>query len=290
MVCWSAMDLASAQARYAGSDTVLPVVEAAKNSYLRGHPGFTLQESTNGSSSGIRDLCAGRVALIGSSRPIKADEQRDCADAKISFVEIPVAFDGVALVVSQKNTWLKALSLKEVQALFAHQSPPKLTNWKQLRAEFPDLALKTTGVGFKHGTFQFFTEAIGNARLIRPDFKDTGHHTETVKMVVADSATIGFVPYATVKDFDSQIRSIAIDFGKGPVQPGRETLADGRYGPLGRQVYLYLNLTALEKAPAERDFAKFLLSDLEKYVGYANLTTLPNLQYQEAIRRVSFAH
>jgi hypothetical protein len=141
----------------------------------------------------------------------------------------------------------------------------------------------------KHGTFQFFTEAIGNRTAHTSRFQGPPHHTETIKQVLADPATLGFVPYATVKDFDSQVRAISIDFARGPCCPGPTRLqTDAMARWAGRCVPLSEPLRA-RQGPGGREFVKFLLSDLEKYVGYANLTTLPSMQYQEAVRRVSFA-
>jgi len=287
-LCCAVASAASAQMRYSGSDSVLPVVEAATMAYARGHQGFKLQSQVNGSSSGIRDLCASRVALAGSSRPIKPDEQRDCGQAGVAPVEIPVAIDAVVLVTSPKNTWLKSLAIKELQHIFAHASAGKIMSWKQVRPEFPDVPLKTVGVGIKHGTFQLFVDAIGNGQFIRPDFKDTSAHADTVKLVAADAGAIGFVPYATMKDFKAQLHVVSVDFGAGPVLPSRDTLIGGQYAKLGRMVYLYANLALLERNPDEKDFARFLLSDLERYVSYANLTTLAQVQYQEGVRRVGF--
>lgn len=290
-LCGTVVSSAGAQQQqmhYSGSDSVEPVIEAANGSFLRGHPQFKLQIQANGSSSGLRELCTGRALLVGSSRPIKPEEQRDCTTAGVSAVKIPVAIDAVALVVSRKNTWLKDLTLNEVRNLFSLAAAGKLMNWKQVRQGLPDTPLKTFGVGIKHGTFQFFIEAIGNAQFIRSDFKDAKDHAETVKWVLADPGAIGFVPLSTVKDFDSQIRAVPIDFGKGPVEPSQATLTSGSYGQLGRQLYLYLNSTALAKSSFEKDFTKFLLNDLERYVTYANLIPLQPLQYQEALRRTSF--
>jgi len=287
-LCCGMASSAQAQLRYVGSDSVEPVIEAAHGSFMRGHPDFKLQLQTNGSSSGLRELCTGRAALAGSSRPIKTDEQHDCTAAGITPMEIPIALDAVALIVSRKNTWLQDLTLAELRNVFAPASAGKLMQWKQLRPGFPDQRMKTVGVGIKHGTFQFFVEAIGNAQFVRSDFKDSHGHAETVKWVAADPGAIGFVPLATIKDFDSEVRAIAIDFGKGPVEPSRDTLIDGRYSKLGRQVYLYANPAALAKPSVEKDFIKFLLTDLERYVAYANLTPLQSLQYQETLRRASF--
>ena len=134
---WAASG-AQAQLRYAGSDTVEPVIEAAQVAYARGHAGYKVQSQAAGTSSGFRELCSGRAALVGASRPIKPDEAQTCAKAGIQHTEIPVALDAIVLVVSTKNTWLKDLTFAELSTVFSSESSGKLNSWKQVRATFPD--------------------------------------------------------------------------------------------------------------------------------------------------------
>lgn len=131
--------MAWAQLRYAGSDTVMPIVEAAQIAFDRGHAGYKLQIQPSGTSSGLRELCTGRAAIVGASRAIKPDEVQACASAKIQYAEIPIALDAVVVVVSAKNAWLKDLTLAESRTVFDPASSGKLMSWKQVRASFPDV-------------------------------------------------------------------------------------------------------------------------------------------------------
>lgn len=226
--------------------------------------------------------------MAGSSRPINAEEQRQCTAAGIAVTELPLAVDAVAVIVSSKNTWLKDMTIDEIKHVFSPSVSGKLTSWKQVRSGMPEVPLKAVGVGIKHGTFQFFTEAIGNGPFIRSDFKDTRDHAETIKLVQADPGAIGFVPLGTVKDFQGQVRAVAIDFGKGPVDPIQVKPSDGRYVNFSRQLYLYINSNGLAKPSAEKDFIAFLIGDVERYVTYANLMPLLPVQYQETMQRAKF--
>ena len=277
-----------AQMKYSGSDTVAPVVEAARSAFQRGHPDFKLQLQGDGSSVGLKELCAGGVMLAGSSRPMTSEERTKCTVSGIKPMEIPVAVDGVALIVSHKNTWLTSLKYDEVRTLFSPASSDKLNSWRLLRPSLPDQPLKTGGVGIKHGTFQFLSEALGNRQFVRLDFKEMRSHADTAKWVAADAGAIGFVPLAAVGDFESQVRAVPIDFGKGPIEPSAATLRDGRYMTLGRTVYLYVNPAVAGGGKVESEFVKILLDRLEKYVSYSGLTPLPSAQYQESFRRAGF--
>ena len=279
---------ACAEIRYTGSDTLEPVIESAQIAYARGHAGYTVQKQATGTSSGLRELCTGRAALVGASRAIKPDEIKDCAAANIQYAEVPMALDAVVLVVSTKNNWLKDLTFAEVTSLYAPASSGKLMSWKQVRAGFPDTPLRTSGVGIKHGTFGFFLENIGLKSFIRSDFKDFAQHSETGRYVAADAANIGFMSLSAAKALDGQVRILGIDFGTGIVVPSTETILAGKYDKLARTVYLYINQPMVLKGGAQdTEFAKTLVTDTEKMVNFAGLIPLRTLQYQENARRVS---
>ncbi len=292
VICAIAMGLslsAWAELHYVGSDTLEPMVVAAQTAYQRSHPGFKLAMTSAGSSTGIKELCAGKTALAGASRPISASEAKECERKGIVYSELNAAADALVLIVSPKNTFVKELSLAEVKRIFEPASAGKLMSWKQVRPGFADQPLLPVGVGIKHGTFNFFHNAIGNAGYARSDYKDTAEHDITVKYVVANPGAIGYVPLSVAKDFSAQITAIKIDFGAGPVEATATTIADGKYGELSRMTYFYINTALLPQAGAESEgFVRDLVINMDKYAGFANLVPLANLQYQENIRRTGF--
>lgn len=284
-----AVSSAQAQLRYAGSDTVEPVIEAAQVAFARGHAGYKVQIQSTGTAPGLRELCSGRAALVGASRLIKPDEAQTCAKAGIQYAEIPVALDAVVLVVSTKNTWLKDLTLAELSAVFSPASEGKVTSWKQVRASFPDLSIRPAGVGIKHGTFGFFSDSLGLKGFIRSDFKDFADHAGTGRYVAGDAGAIGFMPTGEARAADGQVRVLGIDLGAGVVNPGLDEVVSGKYDKLARIVYIYVNAALLAKSsPQDIEFAKLLVGDMEKFVRFANLIPLRGLQYQENIKRVAF--
>lgn len=282
------MSSAHAQLRYAGSDTVEPVVNAAQTAYARGHAGYKLQIQASGTGPGIRELCTARAGLVGASRPIKPDEAQSCVSAGVQYVEVPVALDAVVLVVSAKNTWLKELTLAEARTVFDPASAGKTISWKQIRPGFPDVPIRPAGVGIKHGTFGFFTEAMGLKGFIRSDFKDLPDHAGTGRYVAGDVGAIGFMPIGEAQSLDGQVRKLGLDMGAGVVTPGAEEVSSGKYDKFARTVYLYVNPALLAKGSAQDiEFAKLLINDTEKFVRFAGLIPLRGLQYQENIKRVA---
>lgn len=279
-----------AQFHYSGSDTVEPVINAAVLAFERGHAGYKLPIQSTGTTVGIKELCSGKTAMAGASRPIKLEETRACSAAGVQVSEIPVALDAIALAVSVKNTWLKDLTVAEVQNLFSPASAGKLVSWKQVRPTFPDVPIRPAGPNIKHGTFSSFSESMGLNGFIRSDYKDFTHHEKTARFVADTAGAIGFMPFGDAVSMAADLRMVAIDFGAGPVIPSAAEVLSGKYDKLSRTVYLYVNLTLLAKAePLDVEFSKFLVKDLEKFVRFANLIPLRSSQYQENLKRVSMS-
>ena len=279
---------AYAQTRYAGSDTAEPIVLAAQQAYSRAHPDFKLQISAAGTSSGFRELCGNRASFVGASRPINAQEIKECSTASVKYLEIPVAIDAIAVVVSQKNTELKSLSLDELSRIYAPTSAGVLTQWSQVRPGLSAQPLAVAGVNIKHGTFEVFHTAIGNGKFTRADYKDTADHEQTIKLVAANPGMVGFVPMSFAKDFAAQVRTLPVDFGKGPALPQLKDVLDGRYDKLSRTVYFYVNPDGLAKDVEGRAFIRFALDGVENYVRFANMLPLPKATYEEIGKKVAF--
>lgn len=279
---------AHAELKYSGSDTLEPVIVAAQFSFLRVQPNFKMTISGAGSSVGLRNLCSGKAALVGSSRAIATNEAALCASAGVTPTELPVAYDPVAVVASSKNTWLKDLTLAELSTVFSPASAGKITSWKQVRATFPDVPIHAAGVGIKHATFDFFSKSLGLNGFIRSDYKDFKDHASTAKYVTTDLGAIGFVSAAEAWTLEGQVQIVGIDFGKGIVRPSAEDIASSKYDKLTRTVYLYVNAPMLAKSDAQDiAFTKYLLKDMEQLVNFVKLTPLRALQYQENSRRLT---
>lgn len=282
--------LAQSIVLYTGSDTVQPVVEAALARFIRGHATYKPQMRNLGTTPGFKEFCSGSALLAGASRSINGEESKNCAKSSIPVTEIPVGLDAVALAVSSKNAWLKDLTLAEITKIFDTASAGKITSWKQIRPSFPDMPIKAAGVGIKHATFGFFSESIGLRGFVRSDFKDLKDHTETAKYLAANDTALGFLPIGEAKAMEGQVRTVAVDFGAGPVVPGRDEISAGKYDKLSRTVYLYVNTAALMKA-SDDDIAyvNSLVRDMDKFVSVANLVPLRMLQYQENAKRLAGA-
>lgn len=255
---------------YDGSSTVYPIIVAAAEAYAEIEPRFALDAKPTGTSAGFRTMIARTSTLNGASRAISTKEIAAASEAKVAFLEIPVAYDALSVVANPRNTWLKELKTSELQALFTQGGP---TSWKQVRSGFPDAKVALFGAGADSGTLDYFHEAIlGKDRKIRTDYIGSEDDHVLVQGVASDVNAIGFMGLAYLIENAQVLRAVAIDNGKGPVMPTRQSVIDASYTPLSRPIFIYLRSDALVR-PELVGFINFLLDkpELIESVGYVAL-------------------
>lgn len=243
-----------------GSSTVYPITVAIGERYASQTPNVGIEVLCSGSTAGFRRLVSGEVPISGASRPIKADELAKAAKAGIEVVELPVAYDGLSVVVNKNNTFVDHLTVAELKKLWEPDS--KVNSWRQIRASFPDLPIALYGAGKDSGTFDYFTEVIvGTTRASREDYTASEDDNDLVQGVVRNRGSLGYFGMSYLHENEGLLKAVPIDGGNGPVMPSMETVANGTYTPLSRPLFIYVNKAAL----ARRDVRLFI----EAYIAMA---------------------
>ncbi|MCL6473057.1 MAG: PstS family phosphate ABC transporter substrate-binding protein [Firmicutes bacterium] len=267
-----------------GSSTVLPVSEAVASEFMKANPGINVTVGSSGTGGGFKKFIAGEIDIADASRPIEEAEKAAAKKNGIQYIEIPVAYDGITIIVNKKNAWAKSITTEELKKIWAPDS--KINNWKQVRADWPDQKLVLYGPSSAHGTFDYFTQAInGKEKAIRTDYNVSEDYNVVVQGVQGDKGALGFLGYAYYKQNEDNLRALPIDAGSGPVKPTEETIKGGNYNPLSRQIYIYVNSKSLEK-PVVKDFVKFYLtkgSELIPSVGYIPLN---KADYDKSLKQI----
>ncbi len=256
-----------------GSSTVYPITVAIGEQYAAKTPNLGIEVLCSGSSAGFRRLASGEVPISGASRPIKADELAKAAKAGIEVIELPVAYDGLSVVVNKHNTFIDHLTVAELKKIWEPDS--KLKSWRQVRASFPDLPINLYGPGKDSGTFDYFTEVIvGTARASREDFTASEDDNDLVQGVVRNRGSLGYFGMAYLHENEAMLKAVAIDSGKGPVMPSVETVANGTYAPLSRPLFLYVNKAALARSEVRLFIEAYLnvVAGIAPQVGYVPLS------------------
>ena len=227
----------------------------------------------SGTGGGFKKFLAGETAINDASRPIKDTELKEAKKNKIDFIELPIAFDGLSVVVSQKNDFIKTLSLAQLKKLWEPSSKVKL--WSDLDPSYPKKEVVLYGPGPDSGTFDFFTsEVVGKERSSRSDYTSSEDDNVLVKGVAGDPYALAYFGYAYYLENKDTLKAVPIDTGKEQIAPTAETIETGKY-PISRPLLIYVARQAADRPEVEA-FVNFYLSNaptLAKEVGYSAMPT-----------------
>ncbi|MBI2320825.1 MAG: PstS family phosphate ABC transporter substrate-binding protein [Chloroflexi bacterium] len=274
-----------------GSSTVFPISEAMAEEFQKATGGkVRVTVGISGTGGGFKKFCSNETDVSDASRPILQAEIDACKKNGISYVELPVAFDGLSVVVSPRNTFVDCMKVSELKKMWEPAAQGKVTKWNQIRAEWPDRKFNLFGAGADSGTFDYFTDAInGKEKASRGDFIASEDDNVLVQGVANDADALGYFGYAYYVENPGRLKLAKIDAEKGGgcVAPSAETIASGTYQPLSRPIFIYVKLSALER-PEVREFVRFYLNPqnagtLIKQVGYI---PFPERLYQLGLRRL----
>ncbi len=263
-----------------GSSTVGPISEAVGEDFQMENPKVRVAVAISGTGAGFSRFCKGEIDIADASRPISSSEITECKNNKIAYVEIPVAYDGIAVVVNKQNTWAKNLTTAELKKIWEPGS--KINNWKDIRTGFPDIPLILYGPGHVSGTFDYFTETIigkgkDKSKLSRSDYTGSENDNTLVRGVEGNKGALGYFGFAYYVKNKDKLNIVAIDAGKGPVDPTHESILAGTYSPLSRPIYIYVSAALLNR-PYIKNAGK-----LSEDVGYV---AVKESMYQEALNKI----
>ena len=252
-----------------GSSTVYPAAEAIAEEFQNANPGVQVTVAFSGTGGGFKKFCAGETDASNASRPIKAEEAELCAAAGIEYVELTMALDALAVVVSKENTFVDCLTTDELKSIWDLGSV--VETWRDVRASWPDEKIDLYGPGADSGTFDYFTEEInGETKRSRSDFTQSEDDNVLVTGISGSQYAMGYFGLAYVAENADKVRAVEVDGGEGCAAPSAESVNDGTYTPLGRPLMTYASVTALAR-PEVAAFFRFLLentSELSAEVGY----------------------
>lgn len=260
-----------------GSSTVAPVTAAVAEEFQAEFPEVRVPVGISGTGGGFKKFCNGETDISDASRPIKESETEQCAKNGIEYVELPVAFDGLAVMVNPSNDFAACLTKEELKKIWSPEAEGVITNWNQVRADFPDQPLALYGAGTDSGTYDYFTEAIvGKEGSSRGDFLPSEDDNILVQGIAGDVNALGFFGLAYYEENADKLKLVAIDNGDGNcVLPNIETVAGGAYQPLSRPLFIYVNRERIDQKDEISTFIQFYLENagaLSLEVGYIPLT------------------
>lgn len=265
-----------------GSSTVFPITEAIAEAYnqMQQNP-VNVSVSFSGTGGGFEKFCAGETDINNASRPILDAEIAACDDAGVRFLELPVAFDALTVVVNQGNTWAEDITLEELKTLWEPDAEGKITRWSQVRSSWPDQPITLYGPGLDSGTYDYFTEVVVGEDS-RSDFADSEDDEQLVQGVSRDPNALGYFGFAYYDQNQADLKALAIDAGNGPTLPSAATVSSAEYQPLSRPLFIYVNFASAQSNPDLRDFVKFYMETAPEVVTEGGYVPLPEEGYHIA--------
>ena len=281
----SGLSHAQAMVKVDGSSTVYPITEAVAEDFQKSKKNAVrVTVGISGTGGGFKKFCRGETDISDASRPITKKEMDDCKAAGIEYIEMPVAYDALTVVIHPKNDWAKTMTAAELKAIWEPAAQGKITSWKQVNPAWPDRPIKLYGPGADSGTFEYFTEAInGKSKATRGDFTASEDDNVLVQGVAGDVNAIGYFGYAYYAENTAKLKALPIveKEGKPAVAPSEKTVLDGSYQPLSRPIFIYVNAKSLSK-PEVKKFVDFYMTEGGKMASEVKYVPLPAEAYKLA--------
>ena len=257
-----------------GSSTVFPITEAIAEEFRAVQPEVNVTIGVSGTGGGFKKFSRGETNLSNASRPIKDKEIEACNENNVKYLELEVAYDGLAVLVHPENTWVDSFTVEELKMIWEPSAQGKIMKWNQIRPEWPNEEIHLFGPGVASGTYDYFTEAIvGESGSSRGDFTASEDDHVLVQGIAGDKFSLGFFGLAYYAENKDKLTLVGVHNGEKVVKPSLETVKDGSYKPLSRPLYVYVNSTSI-KSPEVVEFVNFYIDnagELAEDVGYIPL-------------------
>ncbi|HEU4714629.1 MAG TPA: PstS family phosphate ABC transporter substrate-binding protein [Pyrinomonadaceae bacterium] len=274
-----------------GSSTVFPITEAVAEEFQKEKQGkVNVTVGISGTGGGFKKFVRGEIDVADASRPILTEEMVQAKANGIEYIELPIAFDALTVVVNPQNTWVTSMTVAELKKIWEPDAQGKITHWNQVRPEWPNEKIALFGAGSDSGTFDYFTEAIvGKPKASRGDYTASEDDNVLVQGVEGNKFALGYIPYAYFAPHSSRMKAVAIEWEKNKVQgavaPSPENVLAGTYNPLSRPLFIYVSRKSMDK-PAVKEFVEFYLKNVATLAKEVKYMPLPETAYQMATQRV----
>lgn len=262
-----------------GSSTVYPITEAVAEEFQAAQK-IKVTVGESGTGGGFKKFCRGETDISDASRPIQQKEIDACKEGGVQFIELPIAYDALTVVVNKNNTWVKSISAEELKKIWEPGS--KVKSWKEVNASYPDKPISLYGPGTASGTFDYFSEAInGKAKAHRTDYTPSEDDNVLVQGVSSNPGGMAYFGFAYYEENKDKLTAVPIvaKAGAPAVLPSNQAVMNGTYQPLSRPLFIYVNATAAAFKPEVKAFVNFYLENAAALVKEVKYVPLPAEDY-----------
>ena len=271
----------SGQIAIEGSSTVLPITQGAAEGFTKQNPDVRITVGGAGTGDGFQAFCSGDIQIADASRPINDEEQQNCQQNGVEFIELPVATDGITVVVNPQNDFANDITLDELKKLWEPDADGQVTTWNQVRSDWPEQQINLYGPGTESGTFEFFTErAVGKKKESRSDYQASEDDNVLVQGVSGDPNALGYFGFGYFEQNQQRLKALEVE----GVAPSVEAIQSGQY-PLARPLFIYVSKKALDENPSVEEFVNYYLENINQFVDQAQYVELPDQTIQATRER-----
>jgi len=270
-----------------GSSTVFPLTEAVAEEFMKDAQGARVNVGVSGTGGGFSKFLRGETDINDASRPISPEEIEKAESNGIEYIELPVAYDGLAVVVHPENDWVNCLTVNELEELWKPNSP--IDRWNQLRDDFPDRPIDLYAPGTASGTYDYFTEAIvGESGASRSDFTASEDDNVLAQGIKGTEAALGYFGLAYYENNATELKALGVDpdqpdGGDSCATPSAKTVQNGTYRPLSRPLFIYVNVDKI--TPTVEKFVEFYLNNADELASDVGYVSMPDGAYELALER-----
>lgn len=272
-----------------GSSTVYPVTEAVAEEFQNANRGVKVTVGISGTGGGFKKFCRGETDISNASRPILAEEMKLAKENGVEYIELPICYDALTVVINKNNTWAQTMTTEELKKIWEPAAQGKISKWSQVNPKWPDEPIKLFGAGSDSGTFDYFTEAIcGKAKSSRGDYTASEDDNVLVRGVEGDKNALGYFGFAYYAAHQAKLQGVKVDWDKdkiGAVEPTAENVINGTYNPLSRPLFLYVNKKSVQSRPEVKNFIEFYLDNVSSMAEEVKYVPLPQHAYAKIRER-----
>lgn len=270
-----------------GSSTVFPITEGIAEDYQKATK-TKVTVGVSGTGGGFKKFCRGEIDVQNASRPISESEMETCKKAGVGYLELPVAFDALTVVIHPKNTWAKSMTVDQLKRIWEPAAQGKITNWNQIDPKWPNAPLKLFGAGTDSGTFDYFTEAVvGRSKASRGDFTASEDDNVLVLGVSRDVNSLGYFGFAYYAEHKDKLQPVHVVNKEGKaIEPSEKSVMDGTYNPLSRPIFIYVSVKSLDRPEVKR-FVEFYMNNATKIAKEVKYVPLPDSVYKNNLKIVA---
>jgi phosphate transport system substrate-binding protein len=268
-----------------GSSTVYPISEAAGSKFHDKFPNVDVTVGVKGTGGGFSEFSKGNIDISDASRPIKQSELDECNKNGIRFLELPIAYDGLAICVHKDNSFIDEISIEDLKKIY--NADLSLKTWKDLNPNYPDESFKIFMPGTDSGTFDFFKEVvIGKEGKIRSDVTPSERDLDLVNGIASEKMAIGFFGASYFLENRDRLKALRVidPKTKVAVEVSSESIENSTYSPLGRPLFIYINAASV-KRPELRKFVEFYIDNADEICRAAKCVPLPPELYKTIRQR-----